>query len=123
MGHRVSVYLPDELHAAWKASGLPLGEAVRRGLDVAPRVPAQVVEAAEVLHRYVTRTARASESPQDAPAPPATRSPAPRPPRPPIPPPATPVAQYEEPMVQHIHDAAHYDAERGTYACGCDPEG
>lgn len=32
MGLRTSVYLTDELEAAWKASGVPLGELVRRGL-------------------------------------------------------------------------------------------
>lgn len=36
MGHRVSAYLSDELFGAWKASGLPLGEAVRRGLSQPP---------------------------------------------------------------------------------------
>ena len=37
MGVRTSVYLSDGLHAAVKASGLPLAELVRRGLDA--RVP------------------------------------------------------------------------------------
>ena len=32
MGRRTSVYLSDELDAMWKASGVPLGEIVRRGL-------------------------------------------------------------------------------------------
>ena len=33
MGLRTSVYLSDELRAMWKASGLPLGEVIRRGLQ------------------------------------------------------------------------------------------
>jgi hypothetical protein len=32
MGQRTSVYLDDDLHAAVKASGIPLAELVRRGL-------------------------------------------------------------------------------------------
>ena len=33
MGLRTSVYLSDELAAMWKASGLRLGEVIRRGLE------------------------------------------------------------------------------------------
>lgn len=33
MGKRTSVYLTDDLEAAWKASGAGLAELVRRGLD------------------------------------------------------------------------------------------
>lgn len=32
MGQRTSVYLDDDLHAAVKASGVPLAELIRRGL-------------------------------------------------------------------------------------------
>lgn len=35
MGLRTSVYLSDELAAMWKASGLRLGEVIRRGLEAA----------------------------------------------------------------------------------------
>jgi hypothetical protein len=38
MGQRTSVYLDDDLHAAVKASGVPLAELARRGL-AAPAVP------------------------------------------------------------------------------------
>lgn len=34
MGLRTSVYLTDDVEAAWKASGAGLGELVRRGLGV-----------------------------------------------------------------------------------------
>ena len=43
MGLRTSVYLTDELEAAWKASGVPLGELVRRGLG--ERAPEQAAAA------------------------------------------------------------------------------
>lgn len=33
MGQKTSVYLPDDVAAKAKASGLPLGELVRRGLE------------------------------------------------------------------------------------------
>jgi hypothetical protein len=33
MAHRTTVILPDDLHAAWKASRLLLTEVIRRGLD------------------------------------------------------------------------------------------
>jgi hypothetical protein len=33
MGQKTSVYLPDDVAARAKASGVPLGELVRRGLD------------------------------------------------------------------------------------------
>jgi hypothetical protein len=33
MGHKTSVTLPGDLHATWKAAGLPLAEVIRRGLD------------------------------------------------------------------------------------------
>ena len=33
MGQKTSVYLPDDLTAKWKASGTPLTELIRRGLD------------------------------------------------------------------------------------------
>jgi hypothetical protein len=35
MGTRTSIYLNDELHEAWKASGVPLAELVRRGEKLA----------------------------------------------------------------------------------------
>ena len=35
MGLRTSVYLADDLEVAWKASGVGLGELVRRGLGAA----------------------------------------------------------------------------------------
>ena len=40
MGHRVSIYLTDELWDAWKATGVPLGELVRRGLEAGGPVTA-----------------------------------------------------------------------------------
>jgi hypothetical protein len=36
MGRRTSVYLDDALEAAVRASGVPVAELVRRGLDMAP---------------------------------------------------------------------------------------
>jgi len=41
MGQRTSVYLDDDLHAAAKASGIPLAELVRRGLAASTAPPAQ----------------------------------------------------------------------------------
>jgi hypothetical protein len=41
MGQRTSVYLDDDLHAAVKASGVPLAELIRRGLGTAAPAPAQ----------------------------------------------------------------------------------
>ena len=34
MGRKTSVWLSDDLEAAWRASGLPLAELVRRGLGL-----------------------------------------------------------------------------------------
>jgi hypothetical protein len=58
MGVRTSIYLDDDLHAAWKASGVPGAEVFRRGLGA--RLPEEVAavraveagaEAARVEHR------------------------------------------------------------------------
>jgi pyruvate dehydrogenase E2 component (dihydrolipoyllysine-residue acetyltransferase) len=41
MGQRTSVYLDDDLHAAVKASGVPLAELIRRGLGTTAPAQAQ----------------------------------------------------------------------------------
>lgn len=47
---KTSVYLPADLLARWKASGLPLSEIIRRGLDaIAP----EVHEIEEPLRRVI----------------------------------------------------------------------
>jgi hypothetical protein len=45
MGLRTSVYLSDELAAMWKASGLRLGEVIRRGLEASGPVDEVTLEA------------------------------------------------------------------------------
>lgn len=50
MGKRTSVYLSDELHEAWQASGVPLADLVRRGLErSAPHAELDVMRRALVL--------------------------------------------------------------------------
>ncbi|MGH3222258.1 MAG: hypothetical protein ACRDPY_26790 [Streptosporangiaceae bacterium] len=48
MGQKTSVYLADDVAAAAKASGVPLGELVRRGLAAEP-------ESLEAMMRRVIR--------------------------------------------------------------------
>ena len=63
MGHKTSVTLPGDLHAAWKAAGLPLAEVIRRGLDGtgdAARHTAAETRLAQVEARVAQLEARAS---------------------------------------------------------------
>jgi hypothetical protein len=52
MGSKTSVYLSDELHEAVKASGVPLAELVRRGLE------ASTPDGPEALRRTVAYLAK-----------------------------------------------------------------
>ena len=47
MGRRTSVYLDDDLHAAFEASGVPLAELIRRGL-ASDGLPAHVTNGPSV---------------------------------------------------------------------------
>jgi hypothetical protein len=53
MGLRTSVYLTDDLEAAWRASGVGLGELVRRGLGAADPDERALREAARLAAEAV----------------------------------------------------------------------
>src|SRR5690348_3929804 len=67
MGQKTSVYLADDVAAKAKASGIPLGELVRRGLEagepesleaVAGRLEAAMRQAVEAVQEEVRRAVR-----------------------------------------------------------------
>ena len=49
MGQRTSVYLDDDLHAAAKASGVPLAELIRHGLTAEPAAAATTTDRPVIL--------------------------------------------------------------------------
>jgi hypothetical protein len=78
MGRKTSVTLPGDLHAAWKAAGLPLAEVIRRGLDGTgdtARHAAAETRLAQVEARVAQLEARADSLADDETAWPMTRQP------------------------------------------------
>ncbi len=61
MAHRTTVLLPDDLHAAWKATGRPLADLIRRGLAPAPGPAA--ADLTSILGRLDALEARQHASP------------------------------------------------------------